>query len=110
MQVPVDAQDSEGKIALHHAAAQGHGDALLFLLGSKSNVELKDNAGMTAFLRAVERSQQHIVQMLLQRRVSFASLFQNAKLEIVTRFQARLGTVPPSVSPPWYRSMEYGDG
>ncbi|KAK8395196.1 hypothetical protein O3P69_006137 [Scylla paramamosain] len=67
--VPVDAQDSEGKTALHHAAAQGHGDALLFLLGSKSNVELKDNAGMTAFLRAVEKSQQHIVQMLLQRRV-----------------------------------------
>lgn len=70
-QVPVDAQDNEGKTALHHAAAQGHGDALLFLLGSKSNVEMKDNAGMTAFLRAVEKSQQHIVQMLIQRRVSY---------------------------------------
>ncbi|XP_053636585.1 uveal autoantigen with coiled-coil domains and ankyrin repeats isoform X2 [Cherax quadricarinatus] len=67
--VPVDAQDSEGKTALHHASSQGHADALLFLLGSKSNVEVKDNAGMTPFLRAVERSQLHIVQMLLQRRV-----------------------------------------
>ncbi|XP_066987838.1 LOW QUALITY PROTEIN: interaptin-like [Macrobrachium rosenbergii] len=67
--VPVDSQDGEGKTALHHAAAQGRGDALLFLLGSKGNVETKDNNGMTPFLRAVERSQLPIVQMLVQRRV-----------------------------------------
>ncbi|KAK7071745.1 hypothetical protein SK128_005323, partial [Halocaridina rubra] len=67
--IPVDAQDSEGKTALHHAAALGRGDALLFLLGSKGNVELKDNNGMTPFLRAVERCQIHVVQMLLQRKV-----------------------------------------
>ncbi|XP_069190138.1 uveal autoantigen with coiled-coil domains and ankyrin repeats-like isoform X1 [Procambarus clarkii] len=67
--VSVDAQDSEGKTALHHAAAQGHGDAVLFLLGSKSNVEMKDNIGMTPFLRAVERAQLQIVQLFLQRRV-----------------------------------------
>ncbi|MPC20780.1 Ankyrin repeat domain-containing protein 7 [Portunus trituberculatus] len=85
--VPVDAQDSEGKTALHHAAAQGHGDALLFLLGSKSNVELKDNAGMTAFLRAVERSQQHIVQMLLQRRVDMnvADYQGNSSIHLVAK-------------------------
>ncbi|XP_064104609.1 interaptin-like isoform X2 [Macrobrachium nipponense] len=67
--IPVDSQDGEGKTALHHAAAQGRGDALLFLLGSKGNVEMKDNNGMTPFLRAVERSQLPIVQMLVQRRV-----------------------------------------
>ncbi|CAL4067070.1 unnamed protein product, partial [Meganyctiphanes norvegica] len=67
--VPIDSGDSEGRSALHLASSQGHADALLFLLGSKGEVEMQDNAGMTPLLRATEKGHIQLVQMLLQKHV-----------------------------------------
>lgn len=45
---PVNATDMDGLTALHHAIAEGHGDAAIFLLKSGAEADKRDSSGLLA--------------------------------------------------------------
>ncbi|OQD89921.1 hypothetical protein PENANT_c002G02716 [Penicillium antarcticum] len=60
---PVNATDSDGFTALHHAISEGHGDAAILLLKSGAEPEKRDNDGRLAIeLVSDEKVKQYILQ------------------------------------------------
>lgn len=45
---PINATDSDGLTALHHAISEGHGDAAILLLKSGAEAEKRDGEGRLA--------------------------------------------------------------
>lgn len=45
---PVNATDMDGLTALHHAVAEGHGDAAIFLLKAGAEADKRDSNGLLA--------------------------------------------------------------
>lgn len=45
---PLNATDSDGQTALHHAVAEGHGDAAVALLKAGAELRKEDGEGKTA--------------------------------------------------------------
>lgn len=45
---PVNAMDIDGLTALHHAVAEGHGDAAIFLLKAGAEADKRDSEGKLA--------------------------------------------------------------
>lgn len=45
---PVNATDMDGLTALHHAVAEGHGDAAVFLLKAGAEADKRDSEGKLA--------------------------------------------------------------
>lgn len=45
---PINATDNDGLTALHHAIAEGHGDAAILLLKSGAETEKRDGEGRLA--------------------------------------------------------------
>lgn len=61
----IEAADSEDCRALHHAAKQGNGAAVMVLLEAKAQLEGADKQGRTALLTAVRAGRADSVRMLL---------------------------------------------
>lgn len=64
--VDVNAQDEQGRTALHMAAANGHCDVMKALLEHGANVELANCEGNTALHWACLNGQEQAVQLLMQ--------------------------------------------
>lgn len=62
--VNVNAQDSDGWTSLHHAMAEGHGDAAVKLVELGADPLIQNNDGLTAQQVAVDESVLHYFQKL----------------------------------------------
>eukprot|EP00931_Biecheleriopsis_adriatica_P048569 TRINITY_DN28076_c0_g1_i1.p1 TRINITY_DN28076_c0_g1~~TRINITY_DN28076_c0_g1_i1.p1 ORF type:complete len:561 (+),score=111.09 TRINITY_DN28076_c0_g1_i1:103-1785(+) len=61
----LEARDSEGCRALHHAARRGHGGAVVALLAARARLDEHDGQGRTPFLAAVAAGRAETVTLLL---------------------------------------------
>lgn len=52
---PVNATDNDGLTALHHAIAEGHGDAAIFLMKAGAELDKRDNEGRYAIELAPDK-------------------------------------------------------
>ncbi|KEZ41826.1 hypothetical protein SAPIO_CDS6823 [Scedosporium apiospermum] len=59
---PIDATDSSGYTALHHAIAEGHGDAAVALLKAGADASKRDNDGMLAIDLAPDKEVRRFIQ------------------------------------------------
>jgi len=60
----VNSKDSEGKTALHYAAAGGYERAVRYLISQGGNVNSEDNDGMTPLQRAKSSGHYDVVERL----------------------------------------------
>ncbi|KAL1973610.1 hypothetical protein VTN31DRAFT_6245 [Thermomyces dupontii] len=60
---PVNATDNDGLTALHHAIAEGHGDAAIFLMKAGAELDKRDNEGRYAIELAPDKKvRSYIIQ------------------------------------------------
>ena len=65
--VTIDHTNEEGKTALMLASEKGHEDIVHSLISAGTNVNLRDNNGWTALMRAIRHNQISIISMLLNK-------------------------------------------
>lgn len=68
---PVDAVDSNGKTALHHAAAAGHVQVMTVLLDFGADTRLKDYQGQTALSLALTAGKTAAASLLMERGATY---------------------------------------
>jgi ankyrin repeat protein len=74
--IDINFQDQEGNTALHLAALYNHTDIVKLLLEHKSDINIKNNLGITPFCRAAAFSDNNTVVLFLKAGGNFNEIFR----------------------------------
>lgn len=95
----IEAQDSQGRTALHRAASEGKIDVVRLLLDRGAHIDTKANNGATALFNTVQYGKFPILQLLIERhaQVDLPDASQNTPLMIASEGNGYMPNNAPMV-------------